>query len=173
MADEVSVVNVASTAITDPEASAESNGALIQDLFQSDNAKVNVALDALDPNGSKDNKKRESIVTVGGCLAVVQVVRSVSKRRLRRFQRVIESLSWTNSTNCKLLTSHSVSLPTWRMITMKAESESAGLVVPKQLSRSCRPFQSAMTCSGLLVVPYATWQITVLARRKHWKEQAE
>jgi hypothetical protein len=120
MADEVSVVNVASTAITDPEASAESNGALIQDLFQSDNAKVNVALDALDPNGSKDSKKRESIVTVGGCLAVVQVVRSVSKRRLRRFQRVIESLSWTNSMNCKLLTSHSVSLPTWRMITMKA-----------------------------------------------------
>jgi hypothetical protein len=74
MADEASVVNVTSTAITDPEASTVSIGALIQDFFHSDNAKVNDALDALDPNRSKDNKERESIVTAGGFLAFVQVV---------------------------------------------------------------------------------------------------
>jgi hypothetical protein len=58
--------------------SMESIGALIQDLFHFDNAKVNDALGAFDLGENK--KRRESIAMAGSCLALVQVVKECLKK---------------------------------------------------------------------------------------------
>jgi hypothetical protein len=47
---------------------------MIQDLFHSDNAKVDAALDALNLDLDEDEKKCESLVTAGGCFALVQLL---------------------------------------------------------------------------------------------------
>lgn len=54
----------------------ETIGSLIQDLFDSDNYKVNAALDAFDANLYEDKNKSAKIVTVGGCHALVQLVKN-------------------------------------------------------------------------------------------------
>eukprot|EP00527_Entomoneis_sp_CCMP2396_P004132 CAMPEP_0198155220 /NCGR_PEP_ID=MMETSP1443-20131203/69021_1 /TAXON_ID=186043 /ORGANISM="Entomoneis sp., Strain CCMP2396" /LENGTH=370 /DNA_ID=CAMNT_0043821961 /DNA_START=31 /DNA_END=1143 /DNA_ORIENTATION=+ len=55
--------------------SMESIGKMIQDLFDSDNAKVNAALDTLDLDLSRNKNKCEKIQAVGGCLALVQLLK--------------------------------------------------------------------------------------------------
>jgi hypothetical protein len=57
------------------EESIQTIGKMIQDLFCSDNAKVNATLDALHLD-NEDIKKCESLVTAGGCLALVQVLKN-------------------------------------------------------------------------------------------------
>ena len=81
--EELDTLAVAAKATTTNTASTEheesiqrSIGKMIRDLFCSDNAKVNATLDALDINCTKDKKKRESFVTVGGCLALVNLTRN-------------------------------------------------------------------------------------------------
>jgi flagellar biosynthesis regulator FlaF len=64
--------NPAST-IAAPAWSMESIGALIQDLFHSDNAKVNAALFALRLDLDEDEKKCDKIQAVGGCFALVHL----------------------------------------------------------------------------------------------------
>jgi hypothetical protein len=68
--ENAATVNTASAA-TEDEVSIASIGKMIQDLFDSDNAKVNAALDALFKDLGEDEKKRESLVTAGGCLALI------------------------------------------------------------------------------------------------------
>jgi hypothetical protein len=72
----VVTANAASVSDTPPEETLESIGALVQDLFHSDNAKVNAALDALFLNLLGNKKKCEKIRDVGGCFALVQLVKN-------------------------------------------------------------------------------------------------
>jgi hypothetical protein len=66
-------------AATKGEESIQSIGKLIQDLFHSDNAKVNAALEALfldlDVDLDENKKKCENIHAVGGCHALVQLMK--------------------------------------------------------------------------------------------------
>jgi hypothetical protein len=63
------------TPVTQQEDSIESIGQMIQDLFHSDNAKVNTALDALKVDLNKDKEKCSKIQGVGGCLALVLLLK--------------------------------------------------------------------------------------------------
>jgi hypothetical protein len=56
--------------------SIQSIGKMIQDLFCSDNDKVGAALDALFLNLYKDKKKCESLVTAGGCHALIHLMKN-------------------------------------------------------------------------------------------------
>lgn len=82
IAERTSVANSACLSDAEQEASMQRIGKLVQDLFHSDNVKVNAALDALYLNLSidEDKKKCENIVTTGGCIALVQLVRDFLKR---------------------------------------------------------------------------------------------
>jgi hypothetical protein len=66
----------ASSTIAAPNSLMEIIGALIQDLAHSDNARVNVALDVLNLDFMRDKKKRESLITAGGCLALVHLTKN-------------------------------------------------------------------------------------------------
>ena len=73
----LAAANVTSSTSAAPESSRmEIIGALIQDLAHSDNARVNEALDVFSLEFMKDKKKRESLVTAGGCLALVHLTRN-------------------------------------------------------------------------------------------------
>jgi hypothetical protein len=48
---------------------------MIQDLADSDNTKVNAALDALNSDFMKDENKCENFVTAGGCLVLFQLLK--------------------------------------------------------------------------------------------------
>jgi hypothetical protein len=61
----------APTADDAPNNSMESIGKMIQDLFHSDNAKIDAALDALKQGLINYKKKYENMQAVGGCLALV------------------------------------------------------------------------------------------------------
>ena len=63
--------SVANTKTTKNGETYKSIGQMIQDLFCSDNAKVNAALGALRKDLIKDKKKCDKIQAVGGCLALV------------------------------------------------------------------------------------------------------
>jgi hypothetical protein len=73
-----------STPIATPETSLESAGALIQDLLHSDNAKVNAALQGLNLDSMKDEKKREFFVAAGGCLALVQALKKCLDKAMKK-----------------------------------------------------------------------------------------
>jgi hypothetical protein len=62
------------TLVAKQEESIQRIGSLIQDLFHSDNAKVNAALDALTLDLDKDRKKHDKIQAVGGCFVLVQLL---------------------------------------------------------------------------------------------------
>jgi hypothetical protein len=64
------------TTATQEDESMEIIGALIQDLSHSDNAKVNAALYALSLDIDKDKKKSKNIHAVGGCLALVYLMKN-------------------------------------------------------------------------------------------------
>jgi hypothetical protein len=74
----------------DPTAKAESAnsmeniGQMIQDLFHSDDAKVNYALDTLILDIDEDKKKWENIQAVGGCHAIVQLVKNCLDKVIAR-----------------------------------------------------------------------------------------
>jgi hypothetical protein len=71
----VTSVNAASVSDAEQEEAMLSIGEWIQDLIHSDNAKVDAALYALFLNLNNDSKKSYHILTVGGCHALVQLVR--------------------------------------------------------------------------------------------------
>jgi hypothetical protein len=72
-----------SAASIDQEESILNMGKMIQDLAHADNAKVNTAIDAsLDLDFMRDRLKRESFVTAGGCLALVQLVKKCVDKAL-------------------------------------------------------------------------------------------
>jgi hypothetical protein len=92
----VATANAASVSDFEQEESMQSIGALIQDLFHSDKAKVNVTLKALLLNLTKDKNKCHKIVTAGGCLALVLLVKDRLKKATEKIQksiRVIKSPS--------------------------------------------------------------------------------
>jgi hypothetical protein len=59
-------------------------GKMIQEIFHSDNAKVNAALVALYLNLDKDKKNCEILVTAGGCLALVQLLNTCLDKAIAR-----------------------------------------------------------------------------------------
>jgi hypothetical protein len=67
-----------------PEETLESIGPLIQDLFHADNAKVKAALDALKEGFYKDTKKCEEIQAVGGCFALVELVKKCLEKAIEK-----------------------------------------------------------------------------------------
>jgi hypothetical protein len=71
-------------AATEDEESIESIGALIQDLFRSDNTIVHAALDALNKDLVKDNKKCDNIQSVGGCFALVHLMQNCLDKTIER-----------------------------------------------------------------------------------------
>jgi hypothetical protein len=73
--EENTAVSTAST-VTEDKESIQSIGKLIQSLFHSDNAKVNAALDELCLNVHEDKKKCDKIQAVGGCHALVQLLKN-------------------------------------------------------------------------------------------------
>jgi hypothetical protein len=78
--------NSASTTIaTQEDDSMESIGLLIQDLFHSDNAKVNATLDTLSVGLAKDRKKQDKIQSVGGFFALVHLVKDCLKETMDKF----------------------------------------------------------------------------------------
>jgi hypothetical protein len=80
-----STANAAFVSAVDRKESLESIGALMQDLCYSDNAKVDATLDALLLNHVLNKKKCEKIVTVGGCLTLVLVMKKFLKKSARMF----------------------------------------------------------------------------------------
>jgi hypothetical protein len=64
--------------------SLEGVGKMIQDLFRSDNAKVNAALDALKLDFDEDKTKCESFVTAGGCFVLVQLLKKCLDKAIDR-----------------------------------------------------------------------------------------
>jgi hypothetical protein len=69
------VASVAITASNENEESIHSIGKTVQDLLHSDDAKINAALDALNLNLIEDKKKCDKIQAVGGCLALVLLLK--------------------------------------------------------------------------------------------------
>jgi hypothetical protein len=65
----------ANTASIEYEELISSIGKMVEDLCHSDNTKVNAALVALDQDFIKDEKKYESFVSAGGCLALVLLLK--------------------------------------------------------------------------------------------------
>jgi hypothetical protein len=75
----------ANAASIDREVSIINMGKVIQDIAHADNAKVNTALDAfLGLDFMRDRLKRESFVTAGGCLALVQLVKKCLDKVIER-----------------------------------------------------------------------------------------
>jgi hypothetical protein len=68
--------NAASPIIATREASMEIIGAMIQDLSSSDNAKVDAAIVSLRLELSNNSEKCKSLVTAGGCHALVQIMKN-------------------------------------------------------------------------------------------------
>jgi hypothetical protein len=68
----------------DEEESLEGVGKLIQDLFHSDNAKVNAALDALKLDLSKDKEKCDTFTVWGGCAALVHLLKDRLKKATKK-----------------------------------------------------------------------------------------
>jgi hypothetical protein len=84
-AEEVPVAaTVASTITAAPEDSMESIGQFIQDLFHSDKVKVRAALAALNLDLGKDNNKSDKIQAVGGCHALVQLLKNCLGKAIDR-----------------------------------------------------------------------------------------
>jgi hypothetical protein len=76
-----------SSAFTDEEEEDEDMagvGKLIQDLAHSDNARVNTALDALNLELKNDDKKRDAFTFVGGCAALVHLVKDRLKKAMKK-----------------------------------------------------------------------------------------
>jgi hypothetical protein len=74
-----------SDATEEDESTMESIGALIRDIFHSDNAKVSAALYALDMNLDKDEKKCELINAAGGCFALVKLLEDCLEKATKKF----------------------------------------------------------------------------------------
>jgi hypothetical protein len=83
-AEHDATANAASVSAAEQEESMQSIGAWIQDLFHSDNVKVDAALYDLYLNLDKDNRKCEIIVAEGGCLALVLLVKKFLKKPASR-----------------------------------------------------------------------------------------
>jgi hypothetical protein len=80
------VASIAITASNENGESINSIGKTIHELFRSDNAKVNAALAALNLNLIEDKKKCDKIQAVGGCLALVLLLKKC-------LDKVVDSIS--------------------------------------------------------------------------------
>jgi hypothetical protein len=78
------VENAASFTIAALKSHMEIIGTLIQDLAHSDRATVNSALDVLNLDFMQDKTKRESLVTAGGCLALVYLMKNCLDKAIDR-----------------------------------------------------------------------------------------
>jgi hypothetical protein len=84
MTETTDPVNTASVSDSREEESMQNIGKLIQDLFHSDNAKVNAALDALVRDLRDDKKRCEKIQDVGGCDVLVQLVKNCLEKAIEK-----------------------------------------------------------------------------------------
>jgi hypothetical protein len=66
------------------EESLEGVGKLIQDLFHSDNVKVNAALDALHQEIDKDEETRDTVTAWGGCAILVHLLKDRLKKATKK-----------------------------------------------------------------------------------------
>jgi hypothetical protein len=80
--EKANTASAASAATENEESIQISIGKMIQDLFHSDNAKVNATLTALDHDFMKDKKKCECLVTAGGCHALVQLLKKCLDKKI-------------------------------------------------------------------------------------------
>jgi hypothetical protein len=81
--EKANTASAASAAAVNHEESIQiSIGKIIQDLFHSNNDKVNATLTALDHDFMKDKKKCECFVTAGGCHALVQLLKNYLKKKI-------------------------------------------------------------------------------------------
>jgi hypothetical protein len=71
-------------AASEDGASIESMGIMIQDLFSSDNTIVHAALDALNKDLDKDKKKCHKVQALGGCLALVLLIKNFLDKTIER-----------------------------------------------------------------------------------------
>jgi hypothetical protein len=55
---------------------------MLQDLFHSENAKVNATLDALNHDYMQDSKKYDKLQVVGGCSALVHLMQNCLDRTI-------------------------------------------------------------------------------------------
>jgi hypothetical protein len=82
--ERATTANTASAAATEYEESISSIGKIIQDLFRSDNPKVNATLDTLFLDLDKNEEKCENLVTAGGCFALVQLLNKYLDKAIAR-----------------------------------------------------------------------------------------
>jgi hypothetical protein len=75
----------ANNASTKHEESIQSIGKIIRDMFNSDNTKVNAALDALFLDLGMNEKKSNKIQTVGGCHALVHLMQNCLDKAIAEF----------------------------------------------------------------------------------------
>jgi hypothetical protein len=68
----------------DEEVSLGGVGKMIQDLFCSDNAKVNAALNALNPDFCKDKEKCDTVAAWGGCAALVHLLTDCLEKAMKK-----------------------------------------------------------------------------------------
>jgi sirohydrochlorin ferrochelatase len=76
------VVAKTASAITEDEEYIQSVGKMIQDLCHSDNDEVNAAVWALNQDLDKDTNKCDKIQAVGGCLAMVQLLKNCLEKAI-------------------------------------------------------------------------------------------
>jgi hypothetical protein len=77
-------VGVEQEEVEDEEESLEGVEKLIQDLSNSDNAKVNAALDALFLDFTKDKEKCDNVTAWGGCASLVRLMKDRLKKAMKK-----------------------------------------------------------------------------------------
>jgi hypothetical protein len=122
--EEASIANAASASDVERSDSVENIGALIQDLFHSDNAKVRAALYALDLDLEKDKNKCDIFVTAGGCLALVRVVKECLRKATEKIPACNEV---TNLNTLPELITLSMSLRAIFLLTHNLEESRVGI----------------------------------------------
>jgi hypothetical protein len=94
----------ASTTIATPRNTLESVGQMIQDLFHSDNAKVNAALDALCVDLDKKRMKYKNIRDVGGCFALFHLLKNRLDKAMDRILGACDQVTELNEFDDELTT---------------------------------------------------------------------
>jgi hypothetical protein len=151
---------------TQEDESMEIIGQMIQDLFYSDNAKVDDALDAFeDLDLVEDKEKRESLVTAGGCHTLVHLLKMCLDKAIDEFSPCDEVSELNELAE---LTTLRKTLRGIIQLTLHHGGQvgisSVGGV--EAVAKVMKTFPNAKTCSGGCVVPCVIWHAAVLARRK-------
>jgi hypothetical protein len=157
--------NAASTTIATREASIEIIGAMIQDLSSSDNAKVDAAIVGLRLELSNNSEKCKSLVTAGGCHALVQIMKNYLDKAIAiipagdqvtdcKGHAVLRTLARTLCVIINLMLLHDE-----RKLGIAAIGGVEAVVKVMKTFPKCQTLQEL-----LHVLSYRTWHAVVLAR---------